>query len=300
MVASLCYGLPDIVMQDLLQALVNGILLGSIIAAPAVGFTTIFAILRYPNFAVAGYSTIGAFAGWAVNTTLGWGPVGAVVAAFAVSGIVGVCCEEIGLRRLYSSGALTVAIASIALNLVLENIVRFCFGNNMHGFNLPIAPDLVLGGIFIGTQQLLDLWLAIAIVVMIFGFLMFTRFGRAMRAVAENADLARLKGIDPRRIAQIAVLLGAGLSGAGGVLLGLDTSIDPLTGYRVLLSVFAAAVLGGLGSIPGAVLGALALGLAEDLALLVIPDTYRSAVGFFAILAMLTFRPRGILGERAT
>lgn len=132
-----------------------------------------------------------------------------------------------------------------------------------------------------------------------FAFLMFTRFGRAMRAVAENADLARLKGIDPRRIAMIAVLLGAGLSGAGGVLLGLDTSIDPLTGYRVLLSVFAAAVLGGLGSIPGAVFGALALGLAEELSLLVIPSTYRSAVGFFAILLMLTFRPRGLLGERS-
>jgi branched-subunit amino acid ABC-type transport system permease component len=135
--------------------------------------------------------------------------------------------------------------------------------------------------------------------VVMFAFLMFTRFGRAMRAVAENADLARLKGIDPRRIAMIAVLLGAGLSGAGGVLLGLDTSIDPLTGYRVLLSVFAAAVLGGLGSIPGAVFGALALGLAEELSLLVIPSTYRSAVGFFAILLMLTFRPRGLLGERS-
>jgi branched-chain amino acid transport system permease protein len=89
------------------------------------------------------------------------------------------------------------------------------------------------------------------------------------------------------------------LSGVGGVLIGLDTSIDPLTGYRVLLSVFAAAVLGGLGSIPGAVVGALALGVGEELALIVVPATYRTAVGFAAILIMLTFRPRGILGERA-
>jgi branched-subunit amino acid ABC-type transport system permease component len=96
----------------------------------------------------------------------------------------------------------------------------------------------------------------------------------------------------------MAVLLGAGLSGVGGVLLGFDTSIDPLTGYRVLLSVFAAAVLGGLGSIPGAVAGALVLGVAEELALLEVPATYRSAIGFAAILAMLTFRPRGLLGER--
>jgi branched-subunit amino acid ABC-type transport system permease component len=132
-----------------------------------------------------------------------------------------------------------------------------------------------------------------------FLFLRYTRFGKAMRAVADNPDLARLKGIDPARIAIVTVFLGAGLTGVGGVLIGLDTSIDPLTGYRVLLSVFAAAVLGGLGSIPGAVVGALALGIAEELALIVVPATYRTAVGFVAILIMLTFRPRGILGERA-
>ncbi|WP_420104346.1 branched-chain amino acid ABC transporter permease, partial [Bosea sp. (in: a-proteobacteria)] len=120
-----------------------------------------------------------------------------------------------------------------------------------------------------------------------------------MRAVADNPDLARLKGIDPARIAIVTLFIGAGLTGVGGVLIGLDTSIDPLTGYRVLLSVFAAAVLGGLGSIPGAVAGALLLGIAEELALLVVPATYRTGVGFVAILLMLTFRPRGILGERA-
>jgi branched-subunit amino acid ABC-type transport system permease component len=130
-------------------------------------------------------------------------------------------------------------------------------------------------------------------------FLRYTRFGRAMRAVADNADLARLKGIDPHRMAMVAVALGAGLAGIGGVLLGLDTSIDPLTGYRILLSVFAAAVLGGLGSVPGAVVGALSIGIAEELALLVVPATYRSGIGFVAILLMLTFRPRGLFGERA-
>ena len=134
---------------------------------------------------------------------------------------------------------------------------------------------------------------------LVFLFLRYSRFGRAMRAVADNADLSRLKGIDPGRIAALAVLLGAGLAGAGGVLLGFDTSIDPLTGYRVVLAVFAAAVLGGLGSIPGAVAGALVLGVAEELALLVVPATYRSAIGFAAILLMLTFRPRGLLGERS-
>jgi len=284
----------------LLQALINGVMAGTLIAVPAIGFTAIFAVLRFPNFAVASYATVGAFAAWWANTALGLPVVPALLIAFLAAGAVGVVAEETALRNLRNAGALIVAIASIALNLVLENLVRFFFGNDMRGYDLPLMRDLRFGELRIGPQQVQSLGLALAIMAAMFLFLFYTRFGKAMRAVADNPDLARLKGIDPARIAIVTIFLGAGLSGAGGVLIGLDTSIDPLTGYRVLLSVFAAAVLGGLGSIPGAVAGALALGIAEELALIVAPATYRTAVGFVAILIMLTFRPRGILGERAT
>ncbi len=286
-------------MTLILQALINGLMTGALIAVPAIGFSAIFAVLRYPNFAIAAYATIGAFAAWWANARLGLAIVPALAIAFAVTGVVGIVAEETSLKRLRDKGALIVAIASIALNLVLENLIRFAFGNDMKGYDLPIARDLRFGDLRIGPQQLQSLALAVVIMAAMFLFLRYTRFGKAMRAVADNPDLARLKGIDPARIAIVTVFLGAGLSGVGGVLIGLDTSIDPLTGYRVLLSVFAAAVLGGLGSIPGAVVGALALGIAEELALIVTPATYRTAVGFVAILLMLTFRPRGILGERA-
>jgi branched-subunit amino acid ABC-type transport system permease component len=283
----------------LLQALLNGVMAGTLIAVPAIGFTAIFAVLRYPNFAIASYATIGAFAAWWANAILGLPVIPALAIAFVIAGLIGAVAEEVALSRLRSAGALAVAIASIALNLILENVVRFCFGNDMKGYDLPLMRDWRLGELRIGPQQLQSLGLAVAIMAAMFCFLFYTRFGKAMRAVADNPDLARLKGIDPARIAIVTVFLGAGLSGVGGVLIGLDTSIDPLTGYRVLLSVFAAAVLGGLGSIPGAVVGALALGVGEELALIVVPATYRTAVGFAAILIMLTFRPRGILGERA-
>lgn len=286
-------------MTALLQAVLNGLMGGALIAVPAIGFTSIFAVLRYPNFAIASYATIGAFAAWWVNTALGLPVLPALFIAFAVAGAIGVAGEHLALRRLHSAGALITAIASIALNLILENVVRFLFGNDMNGYDLPLARDLHFEGLRIGPQQVQSLGMAIAIMAAMFAFLRYTRFGKAMRAVADNPDLARLKGIDPARVAVVTVFLGAGLAGAGGVLIGLDTSIDPLTGYRVLLSVFAAAVLGGLGSIPGAVIGAIGLGVAEELALMVAPATYRSAVGFAAILLMLTFRPRGLLGERA-
>jgi branched-chain amino acid transport system permease protein len=283
----------------LLQALINGLMTGALIAVPAIGFSAIFAVLRYPNFAIASYATIGAFAAWWANAIVGLHVVPAIAVAFVVTGVIGVVAEETSLKRLRNNGALIVAIASIALNLVLENIVRFIFGNDMKGYDLPLARDLRFGELRIGPQQIQSLMLSVAIMAGMFLFLRYTRFGKAMRAVADNPDLARLKGIDPATIAIVTVFLGAGLTGVGGVLIGLDTSIDPLTGYRVLLSVFAAAVLGGLGSIPGAVVGALALGIAEELALIVVPATYRTGVGFVAILIMLTFRPRGILGERA-
>jgi branched-chain amino acid transport system permease protein/neutral amino acid transport system permease protein len=111
--------------------------------------------------------------------------------------------------------------------------------------------------------------------------------------------LADIKGIDAGRVARLVNFIGMGLAGIGGMLLALDTSIDPLTGFRAVLSVFAAAVLGGLGSIPGAVLGALVIGVAEELSLLFLDASYRTAIGFLAILLVLTLRPRGLLGERA-
>ncbi len=286
-------------MASLGQALVNGVMTGALLAVPAIGFTTIFAVLRYPSCAIAAHATIGAFAGWLVNTKLGFGVVPTLVVAFATAGILGAFIESEALRRLRPAGALTVAIGSIALNLVLENVIRFGFGNDLKGYDLPLLPDWRGFGLRVGPQQVETLALACLIMLGVFLFLRFTRFGRAMRAVADNPDLARLKGISTHRIALAALMLGTGLAGAGGVLIGLDTSIDPLTGYRVLLSVFAAAVLGGLGSIPGAVAGAFALGIAEELALLVAPATYRTGIGFLAILLVLTFRPRGIFGERA-
>jgi branched-chain amino acid transport system permease protein/neutral amino acid transport system permease protein len=126
-----------------------------------------------------------------------------------------------------------------------------------------------------------------------------TRTGKAMRAVADNPMLAAIKGINADMVARLVSFIAMGLAGLGGMLLGLDTTIDPLIGFKTILSVFAAAVVGGLGSIPGAVIGALVVGVGEELSLLVLTPAYRTAVGFIAILLVLTFRPRGILGQRA-
>ena len=287
-------------MLDLLpQLIVNGIVMGTLLAIPAIGFTAMFAVLRFPNFSVASHATIGAFAGYAANVGLGLPAEVSLIAAFAVAALVGVASDEIALRPLRPHGALTAAIASIALTIVLENAVRFFYGNDLRGYDLPLVRDWRVWGIRIGPQQVDNLILAVALMAAVFLALRYTRIGKAMRAVADNPVLAELKGIDPVMVGRLTAFFGMGLVGAGGMLLGVGTSIDPLTGFRFILPIFAAAVVGGLGSIPGAVLGAMVVGLGEELSLLVLSPSYRSAVGFLAIVLVLTFRPRGILGERA-
>jgi branched-chain amino acid transport system permease protein/neutral amino acid transport system permease protein len=284
---------------DILQLALNGIMAGAILAAPAIGLTAIYAVLRFPNFAVASHATIGAFAGYCANVWLGLPLLPSAVIAFLLAGIVGVATDTWVLRPLRPAGLITTTIASVALTIALENVVRLGFGNALRNYDLPIMRDWRVGTLRVGPQQIEDLVIAAVAVAALFAFLAFTRLGKAMRAVADNPTLAAIKGIDADAIARIVNFIAMGLAGLGGMLLGLDTSIDPLTGFRAILAIFAAAVVGGLGSIPGAVIGALLIGVAEEMSQLVLPPDYRTVVGFIAILLVLSFRPRGILGARA-
>ena len=286
-------------LADVPQLILNGLMSGAILTAPALGLTAIYAVLRFPNFAVASHATIGAFAGYLANVSLGWSLVPSAMVAFLVAGAVGVVSDWVVLRPLRPAGLITATIASVALTIALENLVRLGFGNQLRDYDLPVLRDWRFGGVRVGPQQLEDLAIAAGAVAALFAFLRFTRIGKAMRAVADNPMLAAIKGIDADLVAVLVNFVAMGLAGLGGMLIGLDTSIDPLTGFRALLAVFAAAVVGGLGSIPGAVVGALAVGVAEELSLLVLPPDYRTVVGFVAILLVLTLRPRGILGARA-
>jgi branched-chain amino acid transport system permease protein len=287
------------VFTDVAQLVLNGVMAGAILAVPAIGLTAIYAVLRFPNFSVASHATIGAFAGYCANVWLGFSLIPAAVIAFLSAGAVGVASDTLVLRPLRPAGLITATIASVALTIALENLVRLGFGNELRDYSLPIVRDWRFNGLRVGPQQLEDLAISAVAVAALFAFLAFTRLGKAMRAVADNPILASIKGIDAEQIGRIVNFIAMGLAGLGGMLLGLDTSIDPLTGFRAILAIFAAAVVGGLGSIPGAVVGALTVGIAEELSQLALPPDYRTVVGFIAILLVLSFRPRGILGARA-
>lgn len=285
--------------EALIQALINGVISGTILAVPALGFSAIFAVLNYPNFAIGSLAAAGAYAGFLANTQLGWPLALALGAAFAGAALVGVVHEWSAVRPLQNAGALIMAIASLAGGIVVENLLRFAFGNEQRGYNLPLARDIVVAEVWrFGPQQIKNFAMALAIMGAMWAFLRWTRTGRSMRAVADNRDLARLRGIEPERVAVVTVAVGAGLAGMGGMLIGLDTSLEPYMGQRLLLSIFAAAVLGGLGSIPGAVAGALVIGIVEEVSVLFITPVYKSAIAFAAILLVLTLRPAGLFGTR--
>ena len=285
--------------EALVQSLINGVIAGTILAVPAIGFSAIFAVLNYPNFTIGSLAAAGAYAGYLANTQLGWPLALALAAAFAGAAVVGVVHEWAAVRPLQKAGALIMAIASLAGGIVIENLLRFAFGNEQRGYELPLARDVVLFEVWrVGPQQMKNFAMALAIMAAIWAFLRWTRTGRSMRAVADNRDLARLRGIEPERVAVVTVSVGAGLAGLGGMLIGLDTSLEPFMGQRLLLSIFAAAVLGGLGSVPGAVAGALIIGIVEEVSVLFINPAYKSAIAFAAILLVLTLRPAGLFGTR--
>ncbi|MCX8995949.1 branched-chain amino acid ABC transporter permease [Rhizobiaceae bacterium BDR2-2] len=285
--------------MNVLQLLVNGIMAGSILAIPAIGLSAMYAVLRFPNFAIASHATVGAFAGWVANTAFGLPVLPSLAVALLAGGVVGLLTDEFVLKPFRSAGFITTAIGSLALTIGLENLVRLFFGSDLRGYDLPLARDLVFWGIHVGPQQLQNIAVSVVVMGLVFGFLSFTRMGKAMRAVADNPQLADIKGINAKTVARMVSFMGMGLAGLGGMLIGLDSSIDPLTGFRAMLPIFAAAVVGGLGSIPGAVAGAMVVGIAEELSLLALPASYKSSIAFLAIIVILTIRPQGILGREA-
>lgn len=285
-------------LTEIIQHVVNGLVIGSVIAMPALGLTLIFSVLGFLNFSVAAQMALGAYAGWFVNSHLHWPLGAALIAAFICAGALGVALDQMALepirRRRTSDTALMLAIASIALNLAVENGLRFVFGSSLRSYDVPLARDLVVAGISFAPQQLSNLAIAMMVALSLATFFTLSRWGKAMRAVADNRDLARLKGIDPRRLSNLATFLGMGLAGVGGSLLAIDTSLDPSSGSRLLLIVFAGSVVGGLASLTGAVLGALLIGVAGELAIMIIPPVYQAAAAFLAIVLVLLMKPSGL------
>jgi len=207
--------------------------------------------------------------------------------------------DALVFSRLRDRGSITLLVASMGVALVLENICRFAFGNSTRNFVFDVARPTRWHGVRINQEQLITAVAVIVCVILLQLLLHSSPLGRAMRAVADNPSLAAVRGIERQTIARITWCIAGCLTALSGVLAGLDRAVDPLLGWNYQIPIFAAAILGGLGSPTGAVVGAIVIGLAEELSSLVLPINYRQIVSFAVILVLLLVRTQGLFGRRA-
>jgi branched-chain amino acid transport system permease protein len=279
--------------SSFLQYLINGMITGGILVLPTIGFSLLYKILRFPNFAFGTYLTCGAYAAMAVNQVPGLSIFWGFPAAMAAAAGVAVLFDQLAFRRLRERRPLALAIVSIGGVFILENTIRFIWGGDLQHFRIPVFRDLSFGVIHLGKEQAAIFLASCLFMGLIHALLSGTRLGKAMRALADNPRLAEIKGIDRERMIALISGLGGALAGASGVFLGIDTVIEPTMGFQVILSIFAGAILGGIGNARGAMAGALVIGLAEEVSLLFLPSTYKSAVGLAVIIVILILKPTG-------
>lgn len=278
------------------QVILNGFVTGMIIALPAIALTLTYGILKFPNFAIGAMLTVGAYLGYIGNSWLQLPLLAAAIFAAVGLAIINVGVDRLVFQPLRERTAITLLVASMGVSFVLENVARFMFGNSARSFEVAIARPHRVFDLRINAEQIYTAATALGAMLAVYIILRHTPLGRAMRAVSDNPALAAVRGIDRERVVRWLWVIAGVLTAAGGVLAGLDRAIDPLLGWNYVVTVFAAAILGGLGNPFGAVLGALTLGVVEETATLVIPPNYRQVVSFCAIAFFLLLRPQGLLG----
>jgi branched-chain amino acid transport system permease protein len=290
-------------MTEFTQQLLNGLSLGAIYALIALGYTMVYGVLRFINFAHSDVFMVGAFIGYFVgehlpHVTVGGGLL-ALAAAMAGCAVLGIVIERLVYRPLRGGPTLNVLITAIGMSLFLEYTGQLVFGATPRPFP-PIFPNRVfaLHGIIVSMNQVTVIVVAAVLMVALQFAVYGTKIGTAMRAVALNPKAAQLVGINIDVVISFTFGLGSALAAAGGVLYALNyPSIDPLMGVVPGLKAFVAAVLGGVGNIPGAALGALILGMVETFVDGSRWSTYKDAIAFAILIAILLFRPAGLLGR---
>ena len=292
-------------MTTFFQQLVNGLSLGSIYALIALGYTMVYGVLRLINFAHGDVYMVGAYVGYYLSRRLrGDEPslVGAIfvmVASMAVCAVLGMLIERLAYRPVRREARLTLLITAIGVSLFIENVAQLVFGPDPKFFpSLAPRADVRLGGVHLTSEQITVIVVSMLLMVLLRFFILKTRTGKAMRAVSFSLDGARLMGISTDKIIAITFAVGSALAAAAGVLIGMQIpKIDPLMGIMYGLKAFVAAVLGGIGSIPGAVLGGLLIGTSEVMVVGYLSSTFRDAIAFGILILVLILRPQGLLGR---
>lgn len=292
-----------------------GVVLGSIITLGAVGLTLVYGIVRFANFAHGDLMTLGAYVVLLLmagvfprlgisdtrlgSLSFGWVMLVSFIPAMLLTGLVAVAVDRLVYRRLRNLGvgAVMLGMASLAMAFVLRSLIYIAWGPDFHFYTPGLRPMLKLPlGVKLRPDQIFIIVLSWVLVSALYIFLQRTKMGKALRAMADNPDLARVTGIPTERMTAWTWVIGSGMAAAGGILLGIDSQVRPEMGWLLLLPLFAAVILGGIGNPYGALIGGLVIGVAQQVSTLWLLPAYKPAVAFAILILILLIRPRGIFG----
>jgi branched-chain amino acid transport system permease protein len=286
--------------MELIQQLVNGISLGSIYALIALGYTMVYGIVKLINFAHGDVFMVGAFIGFYSITILHLGFFTSLIISMVVCAIFGVLIERIAYKPLRNATRIAALITAIGVSLFIEYGTIYVRGAQPEAYPSNLVPlkDMNILGVTISGQSILILLTSLVLMILLQFIVHKTKIGKAMRAVSYDMDAARLMGINVNNTISATFAIGSALAGAAGVIFGMYyTKIEPLMGIIPGLKAFVAAVLGGIGIIPGAMTGGLLLGVIESLVSAAGYSLWRDGVAFIVLILILIFRPAGLFGK---
>ncbi|WP_417680293.1 branched-chain amino acid ABC transporter permease [Roseibium sp.] len=274
---------------------IPGLVLGSIYALGAVGITLIFAILRYAHLAHGDLATLGAFLALAIVTGFGLTPLAALPLAMILTAGVAVGIDKMFYEHLRERPKIVTVMASLGIALMVRSVVQVVWGVDAESYVRGIVRPETYFGLRIKDREIYTVVIMLVLVGGLQLFLSRSKWGKAMRAMSDNPNLALLSGIDNKKVVILTWVIAGGLCAASGVFLGINTELKSMMGWHMLLPMFAGAILGGVGRVEGAVIGGLIVGIAEELSVLVLPSEYKAAMAFAILLFMLLVRPTGLL-----
>ena len=286
-------------LHDVAQTALNGMTLGSIYALGAVGLTLVYGILKLVNFAHGDFLTFGAYMAFLVNVTWGAPLIVAVFWAMAATALLGVLTERVmwGPMRRKGAGLLQLLLMSVGLAFVLRSTIQWFWGTEIRTLDVNVVDSVTFLGLRIGRTELIVVIVGIAVLVCVGLMLRYSLLGKQMRALSDDLDLAETAGVDTRRVIFYTWLFSGALAGLAGVLAGALTNLRPELGFELLLPIFAAVVLGGIGDAFGALLAGMVLGVIIEWSTLFIDARWKVTVGFLALIIALIIRPQGIFGK---
>ncbi|GAB6172573.1 branched-chain amino acid ABC transporter permease [Paradesulfitobacterium aromaticivorans] len=282
-----------------LDQLSNGLAIGSIYALTAVGFTMVYGIVRLINFAHGDVYMLGSFLALTAITVFHLPLIPAFLIGMIGAGLFGVILARLAYKPLFEAPRINLFLSAIGASIFLENFAMLAWGPQTNSFPKLINNTVYrFAGFPVSTLQLAIFGTTVVLVIILSYIVNKTRLGRAMRCTAQDMDAARLMGVNTNRIVYMTFALGSGLGAAAGVLVGMYyQAVFPMMGFMPGLKAFIAAVLGGIGSIPGAMLGGLIMGISETFGAAYISSGYRDGIAFIILIIILLFKPSGLLGK---